>query len=225
MDTAVLPAFFAVSLVVVITPGADWAYILSHAVSLRDALAAIAGLLLGYLGHTLLAAVGLTVAIAMVPGMLQTLTVVGAGYLCWLGAQTLRHPATARLAARTAGPELATVTAPVDLHAVRPAPARDIMLRGAGVSGLNPKVVLLFLALMPQFVSSDAAWPLGAQTAALGGMHVLATVVFYCLLAVVAVRVLGAHPQLFHTTSLISGVLMLLLGGGLMAEQVVGALA
>lgn len=224
MDTAALPAFFAVSLVVVITPGADWAYILSHATSLREALAAIGGLLVGYLGHTLLAAAGLTLAVAMIPGMLSALTVVGAGYLCWLGVQTLRHPATAHLAAQAAGAELATVTAPIDLRSIRPAPARAIMLRGAGVSGLNPKVVLLFLALMPQFVSAGATWPLSAQIAALGAMHVLATVTFYCVLAVIAVRVLGARPQLFHTVSLVSGVLMLLLGSGLLVEQVVSAL-
>lgn len=40
-------------------------------------------------------------------------------------------------------------------------------------SGLNPKGLLLFLALLPQFVRLDAPWPVAAQTATLGAVHML----------------------------------------------------
>ncbi|MFU0805224.1 MAG: LysE family translocator [Pseudoclavibacter caeni] len=97
MDTSQLPVFLVVSLLFVIVPGADWAYILTHATSVREAMASISGLGIGYLAHTLLAAAGLTVALALLPGALPVITVLGAAYLCWLGVQTLRHPADVSL--------------------------------------------------------------------------------------------------------------------------------
>lgn len=35
--------------------------------------------------------------------------------------------------------------------------------KGAGISGLNPKVFLLFLALLPQFANPHAPWPVPAH--------------------------------------------------------------
>lgn len=44
-------------------------------------------------------------------------------------------------------------------------------MKGADVSGLNPKALLLFLALLPQFVNRDEAWSFGVQITALGLVH------------------------------------------------------
>ncbi|MCD7100959.1 LysE family translocator [Pseudoclavibacter sp. 13-3] len=231
MDTALLPAFFAVSLIVIITPGADWAYILSHARSTREAMASIGGLLIGYAGHTILATAGLTVALALLPGALTTLTFVGAAYLCWLGVQSLRHPDGFVLPAPVQAQAISTTTGtiPVVTRSITlPAlvaqpqhPLGRVVAKGAGVSGLNPKVVLLYLSILPQFISPDAAWSLSAQTAMLGGVHVLATMCFYTLLALAAVRVLDRHPGVFKPISIVSGILMLCFGVALIADQVV----
>lgn len=298
MDTSQLPAFLVVSLLFVIVPGADWAYILTHATSVREAMASISGLGIGYLAHTLLAAAGLTVALALLPGALPVITVLGAAYLCWLGVQTLRHPADVSLpdvrlpgtatAAETLAegalgptsspaPALAATAVSVDatgagMRATAPsgmwAPAspqradaadrttgaglapvvetprtarpfagsprrhpvsgtsartaestRGVLLRGIGASGLNPKVVLLFLAIMPQFISPTAPWPLSLQTAALGGIHIVATMLFYTVLALTAVHVLARHPRITRPLSIVSGLLMVLIGLALVAEQ------
>jgi threonine/homoserine/homoserine lactone efflux protein len=73
---------------------------------------------------------------------MTVLTVAGAGYLVWLGVGMLARPAT--------------VHADTD-------PAPSCWLRqdakGLGISGLNPKVFLLFLALLPQFTRADGRWP------------------------------------------------------------------
>ncbi|MGO2655380.1 MAG: LysE family translocator [Pseudoclavibacter sp.] len=236
MDTALLPAFFAVSLIVIITPGADWAYILSHARGTREAMASIGGLLIGYAGHTILATAGLTVALALLPGALTTLTFVGAAYLCWLGVQSLRRPSGFALstpaqmtpvqaqAISTTTGAIPVVTRSITLP-VLPAPPEHplgrVVAKGAGVSGLNPKAVLLYLSILPQFISPDAAWSLSAQTAMLGGVHVLATMCFYTLLALIAVRVLDRHPGVFKPISIVSGILMLCFGVALIADQVV----
>jgi threonine/homoserine/homoserine lactone efflux protein len=50
---------------------------------------------------------------------------------------------------------------------------------GAGVSGLNPKALLLFLALLRQFITRSPAWPLAAQIVLLGLVHTANCAVIY----------------------------------------------
>lgn len=59
--------------------------------------------------------------------------------------------------------------------------------KGAGVSGLNPKALLLFLAFLPQFLTHGAAWPFAAQIALLGLVHIANCAVVYTSV--------GAPPQ------------------------------
>ena len=44
-------------------------------------------------------------------------------------------------------------------------------VKGLGVSALNPKGLLLFLALLPQFTDSHSPWPIPLQIVALGLAH------------------------------------------------------
>ena len=54
---------------------------------------------------------------------------------------------------------------------------------GLGISGLNPKVLLLFLALLPQLTDPEARWPLAAQIMALGLVHVASCALVYTAVA------------------------------------------
>ncbi|MCY1669428.1 LysE family transporter [Novosphingobium sp. SL115] len=74
------------------------------------------------------------------------LTLIGAAYLLWLGIGLIRNPPVP-----TAAADAGSISS-----------ARWIA-KGFGVSGLNPKVILLFLALLPQFVDTIAAWPIPAR--------------------------------------------------------------
>ena len=51
--------------------------------------------------------------------------------------------------------------------------------RGAGVSGLNPKALLLFVAVLPQFVDRHSGVPVAAQIAVLGAIHTANCAVAY----------------------------------------------
>ena len=58
-----------------------------------------------------------------------------------------------------------------------------------GVSGLNPKGLLLYLALLPQFTSARWDWPLAAQLGLLGLIFMLTCAVFYLCLGSFARRI------------------------------------
>jgi threonine/homoserine/homoserine lactone efflux protein len=141
--------------------------------------------------------------VARSPVVLATLTVVGAAYLMWLGFGTLRHPAVPQ-----AG------TGEGDESWVRQA------AKGAGISGLNPKVLLLFLALLPQFANPAAPWPVPVQIAALGLVHVASCAVVYTGVGAGARRVLRARPGAAKVVSRVSGAAMVVLGTVLLVEQV-----
>jgi len=63
------------------------------------------------------------------------------------------------------------------------------------LNGAQPKVFLLFLALLPQFTDPDAKWPLAVQIAVLGLVHVANCAVIYTGVGTGARLVLRARPQ------------------------------
>lgn len=195
-------AFWAVSVLFIFTPGADWAYAISAGIKGRRVIPAVAGMLSGHLVATLIVATGVGSVIAGAPGVLSTLTVAGAGYLLWLGIGMLRHP-----------------SAPAAGHNEDAGSGLKWALKGFCVSGLNPKVFLLFLALLPQFTDVHAVWPLPLQMAALGLVHVVSCGVVYLLVGYGSGRVLRTRPRAAVNISRISGGLMTLIAVLLLAEQ------
>ncbi|ELY4600060.1 LysE family translocator [Cronobacter malonaticus] len=204
MPLSMFAAFWAVSVLFVITPGADWAYAISAGIRGRRVMPAVVGMLSGHLVATLIVAAGVGSVIASVPGVLSALTVAGAGYLLWLGIGMLRHPsAPAADQDEDAGSRLKWA------------------LKGFCISGLNPKVFLLFLALLPQFTDAHAAWPLPLQMTALGLVHVVTCGVVYLLVGYGSGTVLRTRPRAALNVSRISGGLMIVIALLLLAEQLV----
>ncbi|MFE2941344.1 LysE family translocator [Streptomyces sp. NPDC059255] len=205
MDMATVAAFLAVDLLLAFTPGADWAYAIAAGLRGRSVVPAVAGLVAGYAGYTLLAVAGLVVVVAGSPAALTALTVIGAGYLIWLGLGVLRQPAA-----------VATATEPVA------GPAWRIALKGAGISGLNPKALLLYFSLFPQFIDAGAGWPVAAQTGLLGALHMAACAVVYLAVGVLARTVLRTRPSTARAVTRVSGALMIVIGGFLLVERLAG---
>lgn len=206
MPIATVTAFWGVSMIFVITPGADWAYAIACGLRHRSVAPAVVGLLVGHLLATLVVAAGVAAMLAGSPAVLAALTVAGAGYLVWLGVGLLRRP--------------------VNVHADPTAQSVDSgsswrqALKGFGISGLNPKVFLLFLALLPQFVVATAAWPVTVQIVILGLIHVANCAIVYTGVGLTARRVLGARPAAARWVSRISGAVMIILGAVLIGEQI-----
>lgn len=194
-------AFWGVSILFVITPGADWAYAISAGIRHRTT-PAVLGMLAGHVVATVVVASGVGLLVARFPFALTALTIAGAGYLIWLGISTLRRPAVIR-----EGTEL-----------VATSPGRW-MLKGVGVSGLNPKVFLLFLAILPQFTATGSAWPLALQIVVLGAVHVVSCAAVYLAVGFGAAAVLGSRPAAARIVSLVSGILMIGIGAVLLIER------
>ncbi len=198
-------AFWGTSFLLVMTPGADWAYMITAGLRNRSVAPAAAGLLIGYLALTAVVAAGVAAVVARSPMVLTALTMVGAVYLIWLGVSRFVHPA-----APAAGTE----------EAAGPTWWRQT-LKGAGISGLNPKALLLFLALLPQFTDSTSSWPLAVQIMILGLVHIVSCAVVYSSVGVGARLVLRARPSLARAVARISAAAMMVIGALLIVHQFV----
>ena len=202
MTLSVLAAFWAVSFLFIITPGADWAYAISAGMRGRLVTPAVAGMLSGHLLATLIVAAGVGGLVARNPLILTALTVAGAMYLLWLGVCMLRDPATPQSGQGQASDSWSRWA-----------------WKGLCVSGLNPKVLLLFLALLPQFTDPLSNWSIPTQIIALGGLHAVSCALVYLAVGFSAHAVLRTRPGAAKNVSRVSGAIMILIAVVLLAEQ------
>ena len=191
--------------------------------------AAVGGLVVGYTALTAVVVAGVGAVVAGTPAALTVLTLVGGAYLAWQGVTVLRHPSAPTTDHPTgAAPGVAAGQRPAGSGAAGSGAAGSgaadsgwgTVARGVGVSGLNPKALLIFLALLPQFTTPAGAWPLTAQLALLGGVFTLTCAAFYALLGTFAHAVLGARPTAARTVSRLSGAGMLAVGLLLAADHI-----
>jgi threonine/homoserine/homoserine lactone efflux protein len=203
MTISSIAAFWAVALLLIMVPGADWAYVIGTVLGGRSVLLAVSGLVLGYAGMTVVVAAGVGGILARTPASLTALTIAGGLYLVWLGARTVARP---RAQVITAG-------------GGRSGTRRATLARGIGVSGLNPKGLLLFLAILPQFTSPRGSWPLTVQLAVLGLVFTLTVAAFYLCMGSVAGTILRARPGAARAITRFSGTAMIVIGVLLLAER------
>ncbi|MDF4254474.1 LysE family translocator [Streptomyces sp. WMMB303] len=210
MAVSSIAAFFTLSFLLVLVPGADWAFTITSGLRDRSVVPAVGGLMLGYVGLTAVVVAGVAALVARTPGVLTSLTALGAGYLVWLGATTFAGAKEAGLPQADDDTDAATAAA---------GGARSRVLKGAGVSGLNPKALLLYVALLPQFADQHGQWPLAFQIGLLGLLHMCTAGAVYLGLGSLARTVLRARPTAARLVTRLSGVAMILLGALLLVEQ------
>lgn len=164
IDPPSLAQFALTAGAIVVSPGPDTLVILRHALgSGRLAgFAAVLGVQLGLLVHTGLAAAGISALIATSPVLFRGVAILGAIYLGWLGAKAILSGGAMTLAASPAA---------------RGSAARLLAMREAMLTNLlNPKVLLLFFALYPNFIvagRAPAAVQIGLLSAVLLAMNTL----------------------------------------------------
>jgi threonine/homoserine/homoserine lactone efflux protein len=232
MAASSVVAFWAVALLLIVVPGADWAFVLSSGLRARSVVPAVGGLALGYAGIAVIVAAGVGVLLARSPAVLGWLTLVGGCYLIWHGARTFTGSAapgppaagSGSPAAGSGSPAAGSGSPAVGSGSPAVAPAgrsREVLVKGMGVSALNPKGLLMFLALLPQFTNPRWAWPLAAQLGLLGAVFVVTCAAFYLGLGSAARKILRARPAAARAVTRCSGLGMIAVGAALLVEHFV----
>jgi threonine/homoserine/homoserine lactone efflux protein len=202
MAASAVVAFWAVAVLLIIVPGPDWAFTISAGLRGGSVAAAVGGLAIGYAAISSVVAAGVGTVVARTPDVLTALTVAGGLYLMWHGTRTFSQPAAPVTADRAPGRS-----------------NRALLVRGIGVSGLNPKGLLVLLALLPQFASPHGSWPLSAQLGLLGLVFTLSCALFYLGLGSSARKVLHTRPRAAAALARLSGAAMFVIGALLLTER------
>jgi homoserine/homoserine lactone efflux protein len=144
IEPSVLGTFVVASIAIVTSPGPDTVLVLRYA--LNDGrgigLAAVSGVQLGLVVHTTLALLGISLLVASSPLLFRAVAIAGAAYLAWLGWRSLRGEGGLEL--KVAGPT---------------ANAGRALREAALCNILNPKVILWYLALLPNFIDPARSVP------------------------------------------------------------------
>jgi threonine/homoserine/homoserine lactone efflux protein len=211
MAVTSVAAFWAVAALLVAVPGPDWAFVLSSGVRTQTVVPAVSGLVLGYAGITVVVAAGVGTLVARSSAALSALTIVGGLYLIWHGTRTIIRESAA---GKASGEQQSSDPGPRGGCS-----SREVLARGMGVSALNPKGLLLFLALLPQFTSARWDWPLTAQLGLLGLIFIATCALFYLCLGSFAGKILHARPAAARIISGLSGVAMVVIGAALLIDR------
>ena len=158
-------AFLGAAVLLTLAPGPDNLMVLSIGAA-RGRLRGMAfglGCALGCLSHTALAAFGISALITASPMAFTALRIAGGGYLIWIGWRALQSSG-----------DTARGAAPAD-------PPWALFRRGLIANAINPKVVMFFLALLPQFVDTSRGGT-GVQIAQLGVLFTLQAALLFGLL-------------------------------------------
>jgi threonine/homoserine/homoserine lactone efflux protein len=175
-EITTLLAFGAVALGMVLTPGPNMIYLISRSISQgpRAGLISLGGVALGFLVWMVCAALGVTALLVAIPYAYDALRLAGALYLGWLAWQALKPNGRSPFQVKA-------------LPADRP---RRLFTMGLLTNLLNPKIAMVYLALLPQFVD-PAQGSVLAQTFALGGVQIAVSVGINAMIALAAGSIAG----------------------------------
>jgi threonine/homoserine/homoserine lactone efflux protein len=176
--------FVAAGVLLNLTPGQDTMFIIGRSLSggQRSGVAAAFGIAVGSIGHTLAAALGLSVILATSAAAFTAVKVAGAAYLIYLGGKLLLGGHRTVAVAPSSAPAAAPGGMP---RAPSPSlPVRAAFGQGILTNLLNPKVALFFLAFLPQFIDSTS--PTRTLAFLVLGATFITTGLAWCLVLAVA---------------------------------------
>jgi threonine/homoserine/homoserine lactone efflux protein len=177
-----LTAFALVSLGLALTPGPNMMYLVSRSIcqGRTAGLISLGGVALGFLIYMLSAAFGITALLLAVPYGYDALRFGGAAYLLYLAWQAVKPNGRSPFQVRTLPPD----------------GNRRLFMMGLVTNLLNPKIAVLYLSLLPQFID-PAQGSVLAQSVLLGATQVAISISINALLAMTAGTIamfLGRRP-------------------------------
>lgn len=177
MIDAQVVAFTVVAAMLTVTPGADTMLVVRNVLrgGRRDGVLTTAGICTGLFVHALLSALGVSVILMHSAAAFQAVKLAGAGYLIWLGVQSLVG------AWRGPGPAGAGPAA-----AAGPASGWRCLREGFLSNLLNPKVAVFYLAFLPQFIAPGQ--PVLPKSLLLAAIHYVEGVLWLAAVSVAVDR-------------------------------------
>ncbi|MEU8246385.1 LysE family translocator [Nonomuraea sp. NPDC048916] len=160
-----------VSLGMVLTPGPNMIYLVSRSITQgrRAGLISLVGVALGFTVYLTATCLGLTAIFAYVPAAYTALKLAGAAYLLWLAWNAVKPGGTSAFEPRELDVE----------------PPRRLFAMGLFTCLLNPKIAILYLSLLPQFIDPAMGHVL-LQSLALGSVQIAIGTVVNALIAISA---------------------------------------
>jgi threonine/homoserine/homoserine lactone efflux protein len=196
-----LLAFSAAAFALIVVPGPSVLFVVSRALALgrRAALLTVVGNAAGAYVQVLFVAIGLGAVVQRSIVIYEVVKLVGAAYLVFLGVQAIRHRRESSFAAATT---------------IVPRSPLQVMRDGFVVGVANPKVIVFFAAILPQFIDKDGA-PAGLQMALLGLIFVAIALVSdstWGLMSGTARQWFAGRPKRVERLSATGGTVMIGLG-------------
>ncbi|QDP23475.1 LysE family translocator [Bradyrhizobium cosmicum] len=169
--TSALLGFALVSLGLVLTPGPNMIYLISRSITQGPAagIVSLGGVALGFVFYMLCAAFGITALLLAIPFAYDALRFAGAGYMLWLAWQAVKPGGRS----------------PFQVKQLAIDSARKLFTMGFVTNLLNPKIAMLYLALLPQFIDPTAGSVL-AQSVMLGAIQIAISVSVNAMIALAA---------------------------------------
>jgi threonine/homoserine/homoserine lactone efflux protein len=166
-----LLGFALVSLGMVLTPGPNMIYLISRSITQGPAagIVSLGGVALGFVFYMLCAAFGITALLFAVPFAYDALRFAGAAYLLWLAWQAVKPGGRS----------------PFQVKKIAVDSSRKLFTMGFVTNLLNPKIAMLYLALLPQFID-PAAGSVLLQSVVLGTMQIVISVSVNAMIALAA---------------------------------------
>jgi threonine/homoserine/homoserine lactone efflux protein len=170
-EIANLIAFSFIALGMVLTPGPNMVYLISRSIcqGRLAGLISLGGVAFGFIFYMLCAAFGITALVMAVPFAYDTLRFAGAVYLLYLAWQAVKPGGRSAFEVR-------------ELPKDSP---RKLFTMGFLTNLLNPKIAVMYLSLLPQFID-PAAGSVLSQSIALGLTQIVVSVSVNALIAIAA---------------------------------------
>lgn len=163
--------FAFVALGMVLTPGPNMIYLVSRSITqgVGAGLVSLGGVALGLVFYMLCAAFGITALIIAVPYAYDALRIAGAAYLLYLAWQALKPGGRS----------------PFEVKELPKDSPRKLFVMGFLTNLLNPKIAMIYLSLLPQFIDVSIGNVLG-QSLLLGVTQISISVSVNALIAIAA---------------------------------------
>lgn len=205
LPTGHLPAFLLTVYVLILVPGPSVLFVISRGVALgrRAALATVMGNTAGLALQGALVCAGLGSLLARSDAVFTTLKLLGAAYLIVLGIRTIRDRG-----------HLAGALTGIEMEPRGRAGYGLILREGFVVGATNPKGLLIFTAVLPQFIE-PARGHATLQLATLGAICCLVAILSdgsWALASGTARDWLGRSPRRLRAMSAGGGITMMALG-------------